>query len=305
MPALPGGAAMDVSKLADSLSLDHALDYRLFEIAGTSITLATLIIFALIIVVTLVVSWTVQRAMMRLFRVRGVRDEGTLGVARRLVHYLTLIIGLGVGLQTIGINLAALFAAGAIVAVGLGFAMQNLSQNFVSGVILLLERSIKPGDVLQVEGRFVKVTRMAMRATHARTLDDEEIIVPNSAIVQSTVTNYTLRDSFYRLRCTVGVVYSSDMTLVRRTLERVADSMEWRAKEKQPIVLLTDFGNSSVDWEVSVWIDDPWSVRRRRSDLNEAIWWALKEMGIVIAFPQLDVHFDPPVVEALEARKAS
>ena len=295
---------MDVKKLAERLELGSALDYHLFTIAGTPISVATIITFALIVVATLVVSWLVQRALIRVFRGRGLRDEGSVGVARRLTHYLVLAIGLGVGLQTIGINLAALFAAGAVLAVGLGFAMQNLAQNFVSGVILLLERSIKPGDVLQVEGKFVRVSRMAMRATHARTLDDEEIIVPNSAIVQSTVTNYTLRDSFYRIRCPVGVVYSADMALVRRTLEHVAGTMEWRIKEKDPVILMTDFGSSSVDWEVSVWINDPWTVRKRRSDLNEAIWWALKEAGITIAFPQLDVHFDPPVMDALQNRKA-
>lgn len=294
---------MDVKKLAERFDLGSALDYHMFMIAGTPITVATIITFTLIVVATLVISGLVQRALIRLFRGRGLQDEGSVGVARRLTHYLVLAVGLGVGLQTIGINLAALFAAGAVLAVGLGFAMQNLAQNFVAGVILLLERSIKPGDVLQVEGKFVRVTRMALRATHARTLDDEEIIVPNSAIVQSTVTNYTLRDSFYRIRCPVGVVYSADMALVRRTLEQLAGTMKWRIKEKNPVILMTDFGSSSVDWEVSVWINDPWTVRMRRSDLNEAIWWGLKEAGITIAFPQLDVHFDPPVMDALHVRK--
>ena len=137
----------------------------------------------------------------------------------KLLSQIVVAIGLGIGLQTIGINLSALFAAGAIFAIGLGFAMQNIMQNFVSGVILLTERSITPGDVLKVEQQFVQVQKMGVRATIARTLDDEEIIIPNSAIVQSTVTNYTLRDSMYRLRCTVGVVYSSDMRLVREVLE--------------------------------------------------------------------------------------
>lgn len=293
---------MDKSALQNTVNL---FDVRLFEIAGTSITVATLITFGAIVLVSALMSWIIQRTVQRLFRVRGVVDQGTLGVARRLTHYSVLGIGLAVGLQTIGINLSALFAAGALFAVGLGFAMQNIAQNFVSGMILLLERSIKPGDVLQVEGRFVKVTRMGIRATLARTLDDEEIIVPNSAIVQSTVTNYTLRDSYYRLRCPVGVLYGSDMKVVRRVLEQVATDFEARTKDLEPVVLLKEFGDSSVVFETSVWIDDPWAVMRRRSDLNEAIWWALKEADVTIAFPQLDVHFDPPVMRFLgEAKKA-
>ena len=95
------------------------------------------------------------------------------------------------------------------------------------------------------------------------------------------------------------------MKQVRQLLESVARSMSWRAPQKEPVVLLTDFGNSSVDWEVSVWTDDPWAVRRRRSDLNEGIWNALQESGVTIAFPQLDVHFDPPLLEAIQARQAS
>jgi small-conductance mechanosensitive channel len=140
---------------------------------------------------------------------------------------------------------------------------------------------------------------MGIRATIARTLDEEEIIIPNATIVQSNVTNYTMRDSVYRLRCTVGVTYGSDMRRVREVLEATAAGITWRLPNKEPVVFLADFGSSSVDWEVSVWMDDPWRVRRARSNLNEAIWWALKEADITIAFPQLDLHLDEPVVEAM------
>jgi len=281
----------------------EVLDVPLFTLAGTPITAATLVVFAIIIGVTFLASRIIQKALARALRLRKVKDEGTIEVARRLLHYLVVAVGLGIGLQTIGINLSALFAAGAVFAIGLGFAMQNIMQNFVSGVILLTERTIKPGDVLQVDQRFVRVQNMGIRATIARTLDEEEVIIPNSAIVQANVTNYTLQDSMYRLRCTVGVVYSSNMKVVREVLETTARAIDWRIPDREPVILLTEFGSSSVDWEVSVWIDDPWQVRRAKSALNEAIWWALKEAGITIAFPQLDVHFDEPVVEAM--RRAS
>ena len=290
--------------LQERLRLDSAIfDAPLFTLAGTPVTAATLVVFTIIIGVTFLISYIIQKALAKALRLRKVKDEGTIEVARRLLHYLTVAVGLGIGLQTIGINLSALFAAGAVFAIGLGFAMQNIMQNFVSGVILLTERTIKPGDVLQVDQRFVRVQNMGIRATIARTLDEEEIIIPNSAIVQANVTNYTLRDSLYRLRCTVGVVYSADMKLVRQVLEKTARDVTWRIPDKAPVILLTEFGSSSVDWEVSVWINDPWNVRRAKSELNEAIWWALKEAGITIAFPQLDIHFDDPVVEAI--RRAS
>ncbi len=276
------------------------VDIHLFDVGGTKISVATVITFLLICAATIVISRVLRRGMRRVLVSRGVTDEGTVGVAARLLHYTILAVGLGVGLHTIGINLTALFAAGAVFAVGLGFAMQNMTANFVSGVILLMERSIKPGDVLEVEGQLIRVRDMGIRATVARTLDEEDLLIPNSNLVQSTVKNYTFRDSLFRLRTAVGVVYGSDMALVRRVLEETAGGLAWPTKQRAPRILLTDFGDSSVNWEISVWIEEPWSMRQRRSELNEALWWALKEAGVVIAFPQLDVHFDAPVVESLE-----
>ncbi len=284
-----------------SLGLEfEALDIKLFEIGGTPVTLATLSVLLLILVVTWILSGLVQRGMGRAFKLRGVKDEGTVGVTKRLTHYVIMIVGLGVGLQTVGINLSALFAAGAVFAIGIGFAMQNLAKNFVAGVILLLEGSIKPGSILEVEGRLVKVQKLGMRSTIARTLDEEDLILPNANIVEATVNNNTLDDTLLRLRCPVGVVYSADMHQVRQVLEQMAAAIPWRDRTHDPVILLTDFGSSSVDWEVSVWIDDPWKRRRYRSELNEAIWFALLDAGITIAFPQVDVHFDPPVVEAVK-----
>ena len=194
-------------------SLAEGLDRTFFTVGGTRVTLGGLLLLFLIAAATLGFSWLLQRLIARGARVVGARP-GPVAVVQRLTHYVVLAVGLGVGLDTLGINLGTLFAAGAIFAIGLGFAMQNIAQNFVSGVILLIEQSIKPGDVMEVEGRFVRVREMGIRATIARTLDDEEIIIPNATIVQSTVKNYTLQDSIYRLRATVGVVYDSDRALV-------------------------------------------------------------------------------------------
>jgi len=283
---------------------EGVLDRTIFSIGATRVTLGGLLLLALIAGTTFIVSWALGRLIDRGARLIGVTREGPVAVARRLTHYLVVALGLAVGLDTLGINLGALFAAGAIFAIGIGFAMQNIAQNFVSGVILLLERSIKPGDVMEVEGRFVRVREMGIRATIARTLDDEEIIIPNATLIQSTVKNYTLKDSIYRLRAAVGVVYGSDMALVKETLARVATAMRWRNQTKDPLVLMVEFGDSAVIFEVSVWIDNPWVLRRARSDLNEAIWWAFKENGIVIAFPQLDVHLDPEALAAIRRTSA-
>lgn len=282
--------------------LDDILQYHLFDIAGTAVNVATLVIFALILGATFLIARFLEHALERGFRRWGVRDEGSIGVSTRLVHYLVLIVGFGVALHTIGINLTALFAAGAVFAIALGFAMQNIVQNFVSGIILLAERTIKPGDVLEVEGRKVKVVRLGIRSTVARTLNEEDLIIPNGTLVQSTVMNHTLRDRDFRLRAQVGVAYSSDMKQVHRVLEEAAKEIDWRKRDRDPVVLLLGFGSSSVDWEVSVWIDDPWRMQQHRSALNEIVWWTLKDAGITIAFPQLDLHLDPEVTESMVRR---
>ena len=287
--------------------LQEFLGLHLFQIGETPVTVATLLTSLLVLVVTFVLSGLVRRAVRRWARKREVRDTGSVEVVVRLAHYALMLTGICVALETAGIDLSALFAAGAIFAVGLGFAMQSIAQNFVSGVILLMERAIKPNDILEVEGRVVRVIRMGIRSTIARTLDGEDMIVPNSVLIQSTVKNYTLQDSLYRVRCPVGVVYRSDMAEVRRILEGVGEKIaeRWAATDQPPQVLLMEFGDNAVIFEVAIWMKDPWKARPARSELNDAIWWAFHEAGIVIAFPQLDVHFDPPVNRAFEVRASA
>ena len=282
-----------------------AFDVRLFEIGGTPVTVATLATALLIVVITSLIASLLHRSMNRFVKARGLQNEGNFGVVMQLVKYAIIVIGFTIALQSMGINLTALFAAGALFAVAIGFAMQSITANFVSGLILLFERAVKPGDVVEVDGQVVRIRQMGIRATIARTLNEEDIVIPNSYLTQTTVKNYTFRDRLFRLRATVGVVYGSDMALVRKTLEEAAGGIEWRSHAKDPVVLLTEFGSSSVDFEVSVWMEDPWQLRRRKSELNEAIWWALKNAGITIAFPQLDVHLDPPVVESLSGLHAA
>jgi len=278
---------------------------ELFEISGTPISLATLLAVGLVIVATFVLSGMAQRGVRRAMSRRGPADEGRIAVTNKLLHYAALFVGFGVAFHTMGLNLSALFAAGAIFAVGLGFAMQNIAQNFVSGIILLAERAITPGDVLEVDGQIVKVLRMGIRATIARSRDGEDAIIPNSLLVQSVVKNFTLDDAAYRVRTEVGVIYGSDMKVVRETLEEVAERNNSGEPHYEAQVLMLRFGNSSVDFEVAIWMDDPWFARRRLSQLNEEIWEAFQQKGIVIAFPQLDLHLDPPVEGSLRALAAA
>ncbi|MDX1647949.1 MAG: mechanosensitive ion channel [Longimicrobiales bacterium] len=275
--------------------LRQALDVRIVEVGGTTITGASVVTFLVIVLLTFWISRIVQRVATRILTRGGLSQEATLATSRRLLHYAVLMVGFAVALQAIGVSLATVFAAGAVAAVAIGFALQNILQNFVSGLILLGERSITETDILEVEGKVVRIVRMGARATVARTRDDEEIIMPNSILVQSSVKNLTLTDPVYRIRTRVGVSYSSDMRRVEEVLTAAAGEVEGRNIERDPVVFLLEFGDSSVVWEVSIWAADPWLGPQIRSQLNKDVWHALQDAGITIAFPQLDVHFDPGV----------
>ncbi len=291
-------SALALAAPADVLDV---LDTKLVEVGGTTVTLATAVSAGLIFVAMAWLARVLRRTVRRQFAKRGLTDEGTAGTVGGVLYYLVLIAGFGVALQTMGIDLAALFAAGAIFAIGLGFAMQNIAQNFVSGLILLTERAIKPGDVIVVEGELVKVRQMGIRATIVRARDGEAMIVPNSVLAQSSVRNYTFEDQRFRLHTTVGVQYGSDLRRVRARLEEVGRELPGRQDDEPPEVFLVEFGDNAIVYEIYVWMKDAWAQRAYRSALNESIWSAFADEGVVIAFPQVDVHLDADVTAGLQA----
>jgi len=282
------------------LGVPAVVTEELFRIGDKPVSFFTLGSMFVTFVAMLAISWILRAGLRRALRRGSIEAAGgDLGVADRLIHYGFILVGLALALHLAGIKLGAVFAAGAVFAVGFGFAMQNIAQNFVSGIILLIERTIKPGDVLEIGTQIVKVMKMSIRATIVRTLDDEDIIVPNSTLVQSNVKNYTLEDNLYRVKVTVGVSYDSDLKLVREVLEKATSAVTWRDKAYPPRVLLLAFTPSAIEYEASAWMHEPFNYRIAGSDLRETIWWAFKRAGITIALPQVDVHFPQAVAQNL------
>jgi potassium-dependent mechanosensitive channel len=267
------------------------LDAHGLEIGGARVPYAALLVALLIIIFGFFLA----------SRLSGkIRNVGTLQVppprwrttlAQVAGHALRLMT-LAVALQVAGVNIATVLAAGAVVAVGVGIAMQKVAENFVSGIILYAERSIREGDIIEFDDQIAKVRHIGIRATIAVTLDDQEIIVPNSILAQTAVKNLTLTEPVYRLRVRVSVAYSTDVDRAVEVLGSAADNIPWREQDHAPVVLLLEFGASSIDFEVSVWTRDVWGLRRGQSDLRKALWRALRDASITIPFPQLDVHFD-------------
>ena len=278
------------------------LDIRLFEISNVRVTVTSVLVAFGVVLTSFLVSRLLRGGVHRWLSADSPQSQANVRAFSRLVHYVVVLIGIVIALPTLGIEIGALVAVGGVFVVALGFAMKELTENFVSGVILLAERVIKPGDVLEVDGTIVQVSQMGIRTTMAKSRDGEDLIIPNSLLVSSTVKNLTWRDADFRIHVPVGVSYDSDLKVVFEALGACAERFPERVSDHRPQVNLVGFGSSSVDFDVIVWIADPWRMRKASSDLHAAVWWALKDAGVTIAYPQLDVHLDERGLAAVASR---
>ncbi len=266
------------------------LNDELFSVGGTSFTSVTLILCGSILAATFVVSTVARRALRRKMREDGNENDAAARVTGRLVHYVVVLIGFGTALAAVGVDMGALVAASAIFGVAFGFAMQNIVENFVSGVLLIMERSIRPGDVITVSDRQVRVADIRIRTTLVETLDQDFLIVPNSILVSSVVNNFTTGDPGRRLRILVGVSYEADPHHVYRVLGACASAACSGDEFSDPEVHFEDFGDSALVFEVSVRMARPWAIEENNTTLRFAVWDALKAESIEISYPQLDLH---------------
>jgi small-conductance mechanosensitive channel len=207
-----------------------------------------------------------------------------------LARYFVVAVGVIVALDSLGFDLTTLKIVLGALGVGIGFGLQNVVNNFVSGIIIIAERTVKQGDIIAVGQTDGRVIRIGLRSSVVRTRAGLEIIVPNSDFVSSQVTNFSYRDRLVRLDLPVGVSYASDPNQVRDLLLRAADEEDRVLKTPAPDVMFIQYGNSSIDFQLRVWIDDPWVSPQVRTALYFSIWYKLKEAGIEIPFPQRDLH---------------
>jgi small-conductance mechanosensitive channel len=205
--------------------------------------------------------------------------------------YLVFVLGLIIGLQSVGINLSSLAFLTGIIGVGVGFGLQNIVNNFVSGLILLVERPVKVGDRVEVGDLSGDIVRIAARSTWVRTNDNVVIIVPNSDFISNRVTNWTANDRQVRISVPLGTSYSSDPAAVRKILLDVAKNQPDILDDPAPDVIFQGFGDNSLNFDLRVWTEQ--SLRTPqilKSNLYYAIFRAFSEQNIEIPFPQRDIH---------------
>lgn len=267
------------------------IDYPLVTLGGTAITLWTigyvlLLSLALVYASGKLRAWLVDRALARRQVELGARQAiGT------ITRYVVVAIGFVVIFQSTGIDLSALTVLFGALGLGLGFGLQNIINNFVSGLIILFERPIKVGDRVDVGDLRGNVVAISARATTILTNDNIAIIVPNAEFVTSRVTNWSYGDAKVRFPVPVGVAYGTDPEHVRRTLLEIAASHRGVMANPPPDVLFAAFGDSSLDFVLRVWSED-YATRPGvlRSELNYLIAETFAAEGIQIPFPQRDIH---------------
>jgi small-conductance mechanosensitive channel len=215
-----------------------------------------------------------------------------------IFRYLMMVIGFMLILQFLGVDLSGFTIIASALGVGVGFGLQNITNNFVSGIIILFERPIKIGDRIEVGDVTGDVVKISLRSTMVLTNDNIAIIVPNSDFISSTVTNWSHTDRNVRFNFPVGVSYKSDPEMVRKILLEVVEKNEGVLKDPVPDVLLEEYGDSSINFTLRVWtstyITQP---NLLKSQLYYSIFEKFKEHNIEIPFPQRDIHVKNDLVK--------
>jgi small-conductance mechanosensitive channel len=242
-----------------------------------------------VLAVWLVVSVLVWLARRTVFAAAGL-EEGAQEMFSGILRYALVLPALVIVLTAWGVDLRSLAILASVLGVGIGFGLQNIANNLVSGLLINFGRAVRPGDFVNVGAHAGTVLRVGARSTQIRTLDQVTVIVPNSQLLESEVVNWSHGDPTSRVHVRVGVAYGSEPGRVRRALFEAAAEHPAVLREPRPEVRLTGFGESSLDFELLVWTRDPRDQDRLRSDLNFRIAEQFARAGIAIPFPQHDVH---------------
>lgn len=270
--------------------LHEIMTTTLFQLQQTPVTMLSILIFILFLVFSILFAGFIKRTLQNRFLMRFDIDEGLRYTLSRVSYYIIITIGLLISFQFVGIDLSSLAVIFGLLSVGIGFGLQNITNNFISGLIVLFERPISVGDRVDVGGIEGDVLEINIRSTKILTMNNISIIVPNQEFVGSSVINYSHGDPTFRLDLEVGVSYSSDLDTVLKALNEVAEEHPDVMQTPKPQIHLKSFGDSSWEMALLVWVPDVKRYRIIRNEMNQSIVRKFREYGVEIPFPQRDLH---------------
>ncbi|WDE98335.1 mechanosensitive ion channel [Lentisphaera profundi] len=247
-----------------------------------------------IVIASVLFSYIINRTLVKRLAKQMKMDRGIEFAIQKVSQYIFVSIGVYTAFAFVGLPVSAFAGVFALLSVGIGFGLQNITGNFISGIILLIERPIKVGDRITVGEVWGDVSRINLRTTIIQTFDNMSIIVPNSKILDDEIINWTFGDPRIRIKIPVGVAYGSDIRLVEKALMEAAEKHNHLLKKPAPQVWLNEFGDSSLNFQLIVWLEKAGERDHIVSDVNKIIYKLFLDYNIEIPFPQRDLNIKHP-----------
>lgn len=264
------------------------LDYTLFKIGKYELSLVSLLGVILLIIVVKLILWLIKKSIDSASHIEISKKYAVFN----LVKYIIIVFSFIAAFQILGFNFTILLGGAAALLVGIGLGLQNIFSDFISGIILLVESKIKINDIVEVDGLLCRVSDINLRTTTVLGRDDKYIILPNSMLTKNNIINWTYGDIASRFYVSVGVGYTSDITLVKKLLQDIVDNQEGAIKTPTPFIRFEDFGDSYLLFSVYFWSEDVYGVENIKSEIRTKIFEKFGEHKIDIPLPQRVLHIN-------------
>jgi len=272
------------------MNWDDVINYQIFELGDFKLLLGNLLIGIVISIITGVFISILRRAILKPRFIIDKIDEKRRVTFFSIAKYFIWMVSLLIILEVLGVKINSLLFGSTALLVGLGLGLQNIFKDFISGLFLLFEGTIKVGDILEVDGETGKVIEINLRSSEILTRDDVTIIIPNSRFIVEKVVNWSHDKNSVRFNVKVSVAYGSDVELVFKCLEEAMVEHKQILSKSKPFVRFTNFGESSLNFEMIFWSNNTFRIENVKSDLRRSVYQRLAENGLAIPFPQRDIH---------------
>ncbi len=270
--------------------INNILNFVILSSDKFELRLVNLLWVFLIIVATRLLLYIIRFSIFRKHKYSKL-DQSSLYSIYQIIKYIIWVISIAIILETLDISITVLVAGSAALLVGIGMGLQQTFNDFISGIILLIEGTTKIGDVLQIDGDVVIVQKIGLRTSKVLNRDEIIVIIPNSLINNNKVINWSHQSKKTRFKIDVGVAYGSDVDLVIEILEDSVKENNAVAEKDNIEVRLTDFASSSLNFQILFFSDDVFRIERIKSEIRKSINRKFAENGVVIPFPQVDIHY--------------
>lgn len=270
-------------------TIKKILEFEIFSYDDYVIKVKRIIVVLFILLLTKIILWIIKKTLYRRFQL-GMVDEGNTFALFQIVKYVVWVTAIAFLLESLGVKITLLLAGSAALLVGIGLGLQQTFNDIISGIILLSERSIKIGDVLEIDGDIIKIQTIGVRTSKGANRDEITIIIPNSLITTSKVINWSHQSKKTRFKIDVGVAYGSNVDLVIKILEESAIEHPDISNRELIDARLINFGNSSLDFQLYFFSKNIFRIEKVKSDIRKIINKKFIENNISIPFPQMDVY---------------